>query len=105
MFEGITWAMVGNVALWVVVGLLLRTFVPYFVAAYELIKETNRWVLPAFEPKYVLPPAATLGLYVLAALTIPGTLNALAGMHPALLIAAVYSGQDIVRQTIKIAWR
>ena len=103
MFENVTWEMAGMVTLWVFVGLLLRTFVPYLVAAYELIKKTNEWKLPPFEPKYVLPPAATFGVYVLAVLTIEGTLYSLSQMHPTMLVAAVYTGQDILRQALKVA--
>ena len=101
MFDNVTWAMVGWVSLYVFVGLLLRTFGPYLVAAYMLIKETNEWRLPKFEPKYVLPPAATLALYVVAVLTIKDALKLMAEMHPTLLITAVYTGQDIFRQAFK----
>ena len=102
MFDNVTWEQAGLVALYVFIGLLLRTFGPYFVAAYQLVKETNEWKLPPFEPRYILPPMATLGIYILAILTIPDALDTLISMHPTLLVAAVYAGQDVFRQIQKL---
>ena len=101
MFDNVTWEMAGSVSLWVFVGLVLRTLVPWLRVAYELIQETNEWRLPSFEPKYVLPPLATAGAYALAVLTNEGILLALAGLHPTLLVLGAYLGQDLVRGTLK----
>jgi len=101
MFENVTWEMAVQVSLCVGIGLVLRTFVPYFRVAYELIKETNKWKLPRFEPKYILPPAATLGAYVFGILTNEGALLVLSKLHPTALILAAFFGQDLFRKTIK----
>lgn len=101
MFENVTLEMIGVVALYVGLGLLLRTFGPYCRVAYNLIKETNKWKLPRFEPKYVLPPAATLGVYVLGVLTTPDALLTLSQMHPTLLVLSAYLGEDVIRRAIK----
>jgi hypothetical protein len=86
------------VVLWVVVGLTLRTFGPYFTAAYQLVKKTNEWRLPRFEPKYVLPAAATLGVYIVGVLTIEGAMIKLTGMHPTVIVLSTYAGQDMLRE-------
>jgi len=101
MFDNVTWEMAGTVTLWVFVGLVLRTLVPWLRVAYDLIKESNQWKLPPFEPKYVLPPLATAGAYVLAILTTQNALLLLTKLHPAALVLGAYLGQDLVRQTLK----
>ena len=103
MFEGVTWQMALEVSAWVFLGLLIRTFLPYFRVAYDLIQETNEWKLPRFEPKYVLPPVATLGAYVFGVLTNEGAFLVLTKMHPTALILAAALGQDLVRKQLK-AW-
>lgn len=99
---GVTWAQLGYIALWVGVGLLVRTVGPYFTAAYELVKRTNEWKLPKFEPRYVLPAVATLGVYVLGALTIEGALGKVAAMHPTVIVLSTYAGQDLMRELGRI---
>lgn len=101
MFENVTLEAALWTTLWVVVGLLLRTFGPYCVTAWKLVQETNEWKLPRFEPRYILPPSATLGVYIVAVLTINGALFNLTQMHPTVIIASVYTGQDIFRQVFK----
>jgi hypothetical protein len=98
MFEGVTLLAGLQVVGWVLVGLTLRTFVPYAVTAWRLIKKTNKWRLPPFEPKYILPPTATLGVYVLGVLMVQGALLRLTQAHPTAIIAATYAGQDMIRQ-------
>jgi len=105
VFDNVTWEAFGWVSLYVFIGLALRTFGPYFVAAFELIKETNVWQLPKFEPKYVLSPAATLGILIVSILTVQDALYNLTLMHPAALIASIYAGQDVVRQFIKVFYK
>lgn len=101
MFENVTWQMVAQVSLYVGIGLLLRTFVPYFRVAYELIKETNAWKLPRFEPKYILPPAATLGFYVFGILTQENAIPILLKVSPPLLVLGIYLGEDQIRKALK----
>ena len=101
MFENVTWQMVGMVSLYVGIGLVLRTFVPWLRVAYDLMKKTNEWKLPRFEPKYVLPPAATLGVYGFAVLTEENAIPLLHNMSPPLLILGVYLGEDLIRKALK----
>ena len=101
MFDNITLAMLGPVALYVFIGLVLRTFGPYLRVAYQLIKETNEWKLPKFDPKYILPPAATLGLYIVAVLTREGALLIMYQMHWTALILATYLGEDVIRRALR----
>lgn len=101
MFRNISLAMLGPVALYVGIGLILRTVAPYLRVAYEQMRETNEWRLPPFEPKYILPPAATLGLYILAILTRENALLIMYQMPWAALILLTYLGQDIARGAIK----
>ena len=101
MFENITLAMLGPVTLYVFIGLILRTVAPYLRVVYDRFKETNTWRPPPFEPKYILPPAATLGLYILAVLTRENALLIMYQMPWAGLILMAYLGQDIARGAIK----
>lgn len=101
MFEQVTWGMVGMVGLYVLIGLLLRTFGPYCRVAYDLIKETNQWKLPRFEPKYLLPPVATLGVYVLGVLTAEDALLSMTRLHPTVIVLSAYLGEDVIRRGIR----
>jgi len=105
MFEGLDWAMVGQVFLWIGVGLALRTFGPYFIAAKNLVQETNKWRLPVFEPRYIIPPVTTLMVYIVTILTVQDSLVALAAMHPTVIVLAVAGGQDIIREAIRAIFK
>jgi hypothetical protein len=101
LFENVTLTMLWPVLLAIGIGLALRTFVPYLRVAYGLIKETNQWKIPRFEPKYVLPPLATAGVYVLAILTTEDALLILSEAHPTVLILTTYLGEDVIRRAVK----
>ncbi len=101
LFENVTLAMIWPVLLSVGIGLALRTFVPYLRVWYDLYKETNQWKLPAFEPRYILPPVATAGAYILLVLTTKDALLMMTQLHPAILISTTYLGEGMIRRELK----
>ena len=94
------WQAVG----FVLVGVLLRTFLPLIVKNLKLIqagKPTEK-----FELKYLFPPAATVALNVLAlglsAITQAGFLEEIAGMAWYSAVLFGVGGQEVLREIQKL---
>lgn len=89
----------------VLMGLVLRTFIPYLFAALYTWRETLVW--PRFDKGFWVPPVASLCIAVLSlvalALTRPDLLTSLAQGSFWTIVMAVYVLQDLTRDAQKVA--
>lgn len=85
------------------VGLILRTFVPYLIAGFNAVSETEDFAAwPAFLPSYLVSVGVAILGYGIAALTVPGTLAYLASRSFVELVGAAYLGQALSREGLKL---
>ena len=86
----------------ILVGSLLRTFLPYFTTGLEIVAKENTWkAWPQFQWKYLTMFILSLIGYGVTFLTLPGTFDALLSWEFIASVALAYSGGDVGRQLIK----
>jgi len=97
------WMVILTPFLAVLLGVVLRTVVPFLQKALEQMRDTGEW--PVFEPQYLVPPLAMLLLDVMAfcvaLVTQPGLAQDISGLGFVVAVAAGYGGQGFVRDVQK----
>jgi len=88
----------------VLLGIVLRTLVPFISKALESMQQTGEW--PSFERQYLLPPLAAMALdvvwFAVALLTQPGYVGEVRGLGFVIAVAAGYGGQGFIRDVQKL---
>lgn len=87
-------------------GILLRTFVPYFVAAWEQVAQAETWaefrtLWPPFRPAYLSSFMLALGIYMMTVLTVQGAWSTTLNLGFVEATGLAYAGQSLSRLVIK----
>ena len=89
-----------------VLGLALRTLLPYVVAGLTVWQESGDWsAWPRFEPKYLASFALAAVGYAVTFATVEGAFESVAGMSFVAIVALAYGSTDVAREAIKLVVR